>query len=66
MQHSFFQDGLKTADKMRQHIDNLAAELFNVSRWYDTLHGVSLTAALLSDLYCVARSSRARMTRRSN
>ena len=28
---SFFQDGLKTADKMKQYIDKLAADLYNVS-----------------------------------
>lgn len=29
--YSFFQDGLKTADKLKQYIEKLAADLFNVS-----------------------------------
>lgn len=29
---SFFQDGLKTADKLKQYIEKLAADLFNVRR----------------------------------
>lgn len=29
---SFFQDGLKTADKMKQYIEKLAADLYNVSK----------------------------------
>lgn len=28
---SFFQDGLKTADKLKQYIEKLAADLYNVS-----------------------------------
>lgn len=27
---SFFQDGLKTADKLKQYIEKLAADLYNV------------------------------------
>ncbi|XP_075878297.1 arf-GAP with SH3 domain, ANK repeat and PH domain-containing protein 1a [Nelusetta ayraudi] len=34
-QCNFFQDGLKTADKLRQHIDSLAAELFNIKQSQD-------------------------------
>lgn len=29
--YSFFQDGLKTADKLKQYIEKLAADLYNVS-----------------------------------
>lgn len=29
---SFFQDGLKTADKLKQYIEKLAADLYNVSK----------------------------------
>lgn len=28
---SFFQDGLKTADKLKQYIEKLAADLYNVN-----------------------------------
>lgn len=29
---SFFQDGLKTADKLKQYIEKLAADLYNVCK----------------------------------
>lgn len=33
---SFFQDGLKTADKLKQYIEKLAADLYNVNTPYFT------------------------------
>ncbi|XP_063075322.1 arf-GAP with SH3 domain, ANK repeat and PH domain-containing protein 1a isoform X2 [Engraulis encrasicolus] len=34
-QCNFFQDGLKTADKMKQYIDKLAADLYNIKQTQD-------------------------------
>ncbi|CAI9545832.1 unnamed protein product, partial [Staurois parvus] len=31
----FFQDGLKTADKMKQYIEKLAADLYNIKQTQD-------------------------------
>uniref|UniRef100_A0A8C6UY48 ArfGAP with SH3 domain, ankyrin repeat and PH domain 1b n=1 Tax=Neogobius melanostomus TaxID=47308 RepID=A0A8C6UY48_9GOBI len=37
-QCNFFQDGLKTADKLKQYIEKLAADLYNVRRYASVLH----------------------------
>lgn len=59
MWRSFFQDGLKTADKLRQYIDKLAADLFNVRRWYDRLRSAPCCPSEATRLTCAVSSDQA-------
>nr|XP_020667097.1 arf-GAP with SH3 domain, ANK repeat and PH domain-containing protein 1 [Pogona vitticeps]XP_020667098.1 arf-GAP with SH3 domain, ANK repeat and PH domain-containing protein 1 [Pogona vitticeps] len=59
-QCNFFQDGLKTADKMKQYVEKLAADLYNIKQTQDE-EKKQLTALrdlIKSTLHCESKESR--------